>query len=163
MSAMILFIIALALPVALLYIFKVDASIIFLTLCMGFVLVEFIASNTISLITAFYPNAGQLGYSTTKIILLLLPSVLTMIFMFNSISGSKRLFNILPSIVVGLLLILLLQPMLPESINKTILASNYWAEYQKFETFIIGGGSLFCLALVWTNRKPKHAKSHAKH
>ena len=162
MSAMLLFIIALALPIVLLYLFRIDAAIIYLTLCLGYVLVQFISSNAISLLTAIYPNAGQLGYSTIKIILLLTPSILTMVFMFHSIGGPKRLFNVLPSIAVGLLLILLLQPLLPGGINHTILASNYWTQYQKFETFIIGGGSLFCLALVWTNRKPKHAKSHAK-
>ncbi len=162
MSAVVLFIIALALPIVLLYLFKVDGAIIYFTLCMGYVLTQFISSNAISLLTAFYPNAGQLGYSTIKIILLLIPSILTMIFMFHSISGPRRLFNILPSIATGLLLILLLQPLLPENINHTILASNIWTEYQKFETFIVGGGSLFCLALIWTNRKPKHAKSHSK-
>jgi len=162
MSAMILFIIAIAVPLLILFVFKVDAALIYLTLCMGYVLVQFIASDALSLVTAIYPNANQLSQSTVKLILLLTPSILTIIFMFHSVSGTKRVVNILPSVAVGLLLILLVQPLLPPNISHTLLSSNLWNQYQKLETFIIGGGTLLCLALVWTNKKPKHAKSHVK-
>ena len=163
MSALVLFIIALAVPLLILFVFRVDASLIYLTLCLGYVLVQFIVSDAISLLTAFYPNANQIGESTLKLFLLLLPAVLTIIFMFHSVSGTKRVVNILPSIAVGLLLILLIQPQLPQNISQTLVSSSLWNEYQKFQTLIVGGGSLLCLFMVWTNRKPKHAHGKSKH
>ena len=122
MSALVLFIIALAVPLLILFVFRVDASLIYLTLCLGYVLVQFIGSDAISLLTAFYPNANQIGESTLKLFLLLLPAVLTIIFMFHSVSGTKRVVNILPSIAVGLLLILLIQPQLPQNISQTLVS-----------------------------------------
>jgi hypothetical protein len=158
MSALVLFIAAIAIPVFLLYIFQVEASMVYLSLCMGYVLVRFMSPDAVSLISGFYPKETSLSMTTVKLILLLLPAVLTMVAMFHSVHGTKRIINIIPSAACGILLIALIEPQLPSNISTTMMNSNYWTQYSHFETLLIGAGSLVCLGFLWTNRKPKHSR-----
>jgi len=160
MSALVLFILAIAIPVVLLFILKVDASMIYLSLCLGYVLVQFMSNDAVSLVSGIYPAASNLSGTTIKLILLFIPAILTMIAMFHSVAGPKLILNVIPSIACGVLLIALVVPQLPSSISSTMVNSSYWSQYGQLQTLLIGGGSLICLGFLWTNRKPKHRRSH---
>src|SRR5579872_6707721 len=107
MSPIILFAIVVIVPVVVLTLLRVNAAMVFLSLCLGSVLVMFIGSNAISFVNTFFPHASSLSENTIEIGLLLLPAVLTTIFMFHSVRKMKLILNVLPALTVGLLLVLL--------------------------------------------------------
>ncbi|MDB5164966.1 MAG: hypothetical protein JWL89_592, partial [Candidatus Saccharibacteria bacterium] len=110
-----------AVPVIILMVLRINATLVFLSLCLGNVLVQFVAPDANSFMTLFsahVPQGVDNGSSTVKVILLLLPAVLTAIFMIRTIRGNGRLIlNLLPSVGVGLLGGLLIVPLLSPGLS----------------------------------------------
>ena len=95
-------------PVVLLMVFRINAALVFLSLCLGDVLVRFTANDASSFLTTFSSSHTVTSVTTSnsniKIALLLLPVMLTSIFMIRTVQGSTRLMlNALPAAGVGLL------------------------------------------------------------
>lgn len=154
-------------PVLLLLVFRVNATLVFLSLCLGSVLVQFVAPDANSffqLFSASVPKELDNGNDTIKLILLLLPVVLTSVFMIRTVSGKTKLFlNILPALGVGLLGALLIVPLLPAGLSHNIVNSSLWAEVQKAQNLIVGASALACLLVLWLQRPQtggKHGKKH---
>src|SRR3954467_13664245 len=96
-----------AVPVLILMFLRVNAALVFLSLCLGDVLVQFVAPDAnefLQLFSAHVPKNVDTGNDNIKILLLLLPVVLTAIFMIRTVRGKGRLFlNFLPALGVGML------------------------------------------------------------
>src|SRR3954466_10196044 len=90
-----------AVPVLILMFLRVNAALVFLSLCLGNVLVQFVApdaSSFMALFSASIPAGVDTGNDTLKIVLLLFPVVLTAIFMIRTVKGFGRLLlNLLPA------------------------------------------------------------------
>jgi hypothetical protein len=152
-------------PVVLLMLLRVNATLVFLSLCLGDVLVQFTANDASSFLTTFNGSHTVTSVTTSnsnvKIALLLLPVVLTTVFMIKTIHGNSRLLlNILPAAGVGLLGGLLIVPLLPPSLAHDIIGSSLWNEVQKAQALIVGSSALVCLFVLWLQR-PK--TGHRKH
>jgi hypothetical protein len=154
-------------PVVVLVLLRINATLVFLSLCLGDVLVQFVAPDANSffqLFSASVPSGIDNGNDNLKIILLLLPVVLTAVFMIKTISGTTRLLlNILPAAGVGLLGALLIVPLLPPGLSHNIVDSNLWNEVQKAQNLIVGTSALVCLLVLWLQRPHagrKHGKKH---
>lgn len=156
-------------PVVLLMVLRVNAALVFLSLCLGDVLVQFVANDTSEFLTLHADQvpqqAANAGSSTIKIVLLLLPVVLTTIFMIRTIRGPGRLaLNLLPAAGVGLLGGLLVVPLLPAGLSHNILDSSLWSQVQRAQDLIVGASALVCLLVLWLQR-PKSGgfRKHGKH
>jgi hypothetical protein len=153
-------------PVVLLVLFRINATLVFLSLCLGDVLVQFVAPDANSLLQLFsahVPAGIDTGNDNLKIILLLLPVVLTAVFMIRTVSGTARLLlNILPAAGVGLLGALLVVPLLPPGLSHNIVSSQLWDEVQKAQNLIVGTSALVCLLVLWLQR-PHTGKLGKKH
>lgn len=154
-------------PVIVLMILRVNAALVFLSLCLGDVLVQFTANDASSFLTTFSGSHTVTSVTTSnsnvKILLLLLPVVLTTIFMIRTVQGSTRLMlNILPAAGVGLLGALLVVPLLPPGAAHNIIGSSLWDQAQKAQTLIVGASAIVCLFVLWLQR-PKAGKHHRKH
>jgi len=154
------------LPVVLLLGLRVNATLVFLSLCLGDVLVQFVASDAndfIGLLSSSNAHTGFAnGNNNLKLILLLLPVVLTTIFMIRTVRGHTRLLlNVLPAAGVGLLGGLLVVPLLPPGLAHNIVASNLWSQAQKAQDLIVGGSALVCLLVLWLQR-PKTGHDEGK-
>lgn len=153
-------------PVVLLMVLRINATLVFLSLCLGSVLVQFVApdANTFfQLFSAHVPKDLDNGNDTVKLILLLLPVVLTSIFMIRTVSGkTKLLLNLIPAIGVGLLGALLVVPLLPPGLSHDIVHSSLWHEVQQAQNLIVGTSALACLFVLWLQRPQtgKHGKKH---
>ena len=149
-------------PAVLLMLLRVNATLVFLSLCLGSVLVQFVApdANTfLQLFSARVPEGIGTGNDTVKIVLLLLPVLLTAIFMIRTVKGhAKLLLNVLPAAGVGLLGALLVVPLLPGGVSANITDSSLWEEVQKAQNLIVGGSALTCLLVLWIQR-PKTGKT----
>lgn len=153
-------------PVALLLVFRINATLVFLSLCLGNILVQFVATDAntfFQLFSAKVPKELDTGNDTVKLLLLLLPVILTSIFMIRTVSGKTKLaLNIIPALGVGLLGALLIVPLLPPGLSHDIVNSSLWAEMQKAQNLIVGASALACLLVLWMQRPQtgKHGKKH---
>jgi hypothetical protein len=156
-------------PAVLLMVLRINAALVFLSLCLGNVLVQFVASDASSWLTTFSSSHTTTVVTTTngniKIGLLLLPAILTAVFMIRTISGNSRLLmNLLPSIGVGLLGALLVVPLLQPHLSHTIIASPLWYQAQQVQNPIIAASAVVCLVVLWMQRpKAGGGSKHRKH
>lgn len=152
-------------PAVLLMVLRINAALVFLSLCLGNVLVQFVASDASTWLTTFsssHGNATAATHGDIKIALLLLPAVLTAIFMIRTVSGTPKLvLNVLPAIGVGLLAALLVVPLLASEVSHNIIASSLWWNAQQAQNIIIAGSAVVCLVILWMQR-PKTGGGKAK-
>src|SRR5690349_8354334 len=86
------------LPLVFSFVLRVNAGILFLALCAGSVVSQFVGNDTIQIVDSFFPRSNsEITTSVTLIVLLLLPAVMTIIFMRRSMTGTKTLVNLLPA------------------------------------------------------------------
>lgn len=148
---------------------RINAALVFLSLCLGDVLIQFVAPDANQFVTLFSAHGTKAVSSnsyTMQIILLALPVVLTAVFMIRTVKGYGKLaLNILPAAGVGLLGALLLTPLLPRGMSIGIIDSPLWSQLQKGEDLIVGLSALICLLVLWLQRpKTGHDKEkHSKH
>jgi hypothetical protein len=157
-------------PAVLLMVLRINAALVFLSLCLGNVLVQFVASDASTWLTTFSSSHTTTVVTTTnsniKIALLLLPAVLTAIFMIRTVNDSVRLaLNLLPAAGVGLLGALLIVPLLSPNLSHDIIASNLWWQAQQAQNVIIALSAVVCLVVLWLQRPKagglsKHRKKH---
>lgn len=150
-------------PVAVLMLWRINASFVFLSACLGTVLLTFVGKDATDFASMFLP---WLNGNNLKLALLLLPVVLTTFFMVKTIKHSQLLFNVLPAVGTGLVLALLVVPLLPVDYAGQVKASMVWHELEQVQTLIVGASALACLVFLWSQRpKTDHtkAKHHSKH
>ncbi|MEK7599654.1 MAG: hypothetical protein AAB462_01290 [Patescibacteria group bacterium] len=152
-------------PVVVLMALRINAALVFLSLCLGSVLVQFIASDATSFVELFSaraPEGVDTGVNTVSIALLLLPVILTAIFMIRTVQGKGRLaLNLLPAVGVGLLGGLLIVPLLSPGLSHNIVNSSLWTETVRAQDLIVGVSALVCLLVLWMQRpKTGHSKHH---
>lgn len=153
-------------PVVLLLLLRVNAALVFLSLCLGDVLVQFTANDASSFLTTFSNSHTVTSVTTSnsnvKIALLLLPVVLTTVFMIRTVHGGTRLLlNALPAAGVGLLGALLIVPLMPPGSAHNIIDSSLWNQVQKAQVLIVGASALVCLLVLWLQR-PKTGGKHKR-
>ncbi|HSX46241.1 MAG TPA: hypothetical protein VLG27_04560 [Candidatus Saccharimonadia bacterium] len=154
------------LPVVVLMVLRINASLVFLSLCLGSVLVQFVAKDTSDFLTLHADqvsgNISNAGSNTIKLVLLLLPVTLTAIFMIRTVNGHAKLaLNALPAVGVGLLGALLVIPLLPPGLSHNIVRAPLWSDVTRAQDLIVGASALVCLLVLWLQR-PKAGK-HDKH
>lgn len=152
-------------PVVVLMLLRINAALVFLSLCLGDVLVQFTANDANSFLTTFTNSHTVTSVTTSnsnvKIALLLLPVVLTAFFMIRTVHGSTRLLlNVLPAAGVGLLGALLVVPLLPPTAAQNIIDSSLWDQAQKAQVLIVGASALACLFALWLQRPKTGSKRH---
>ncbi|MDB5168911.1 MAG: hypothetical protein JWO41_267 [Candidatus Saccharibacteria bacterium] len=154
-------------PVIIFMALRVNATLVFLSLCLGDVLVQFVAPDAGSFLAMFSAHAIQtekLQGNNVSIGLLLLPVLLTTVFMIRTVSGKFKLaLNLLPAVGAGLLGALLIVPLLPSGLSTNIINSSLWAQVQSLQNLIVGVSALICLLVLWLQRPKTGEGKHGKH
>ncbi|HET8991786.1 MAG TPA: hypothetical protein VFN31_02000 [Candidatus Saccharimonadales bacterium] len=154
-------------PAIILFWFRINASIVFLSLCLGSVLMQFVSPDAhqfLALFSAHVPKGVDAGSSSIKIFLLLLPPVLSAVMMLKTVKGSNKYLNVLPALGVGILAALLLTPLLSSHLSNSIISSKAWTPLKTNQGAIVGVSSIVCLVTLWiqgpksTHEKSKHSK-----
>lgn len=154
---------AVALIAVLLLILKTNSGVVFFSVCAGSVLATQLGSEA-SLLSSTVIKDGDLNKSVAYIALIVLPAILSAVFMRGSVNSSKLLFNIVPSVAVGALLALLVVPQLPASISGQVLQSDAWGLLTKYQPIILVGGVIASIVLLWFTQhsSKKDKKKHKK-
>lgn len=136
-------------PAVLLVVLKANGGVAFLSLCLGNMLVTALGSDVSELLSSFSPDNYLLVNQWTKVALLLLPFVITMLFTKGSVtSGSKLVFNIIVSLACGALLISLVMPLLPSDLQSSLKEEPLWMEVTNLYVAIIILGSITSMAML---------------
>lgn len=152
------------LPVVVFYLLQVNAAPVFLSLCLGYVLVAFDSKNSRSFLGSINQTSAPIHIKASVIainlVLLLGPAVLTILSQIKTINGSRKLLNLLSSLSVGLFAALITVPRLPVSISGKIASNQYWLYIIKYQTYIVGIGSLIALVFFLITIHKKESKKH---
>ena len=156
-------IVALAVPIVVLTILRINAAMVFLSLCLGYVLVQFVANDTDSLISFIAPNHNSISASTWRLIMFLVPVIMTSIIMLFSVKGQIRVaLNVLLAAGVSVLGLLLAVPMLTPGLQGSIQSQTLWWDIAKGRAAIVGASAFISLLFLWLQR-PHHKKDEDKH
>lgn len=140
---------------------KVNAAVMYMSLCVGQVLVQYIANDTVTVVTSTSSRVSAANVSSIKLVLLLLPVVATAIFMFHSVYGKSWVLNLLPAIGSGLLAAIFVKPLLSTSFQRTLNNSTIWHQIIQSQTAIIAIGSFVALFYLWSESRGR--RSHRSH
>ncbi len=163
MNALIILALIAGLPVVLMMVLRINAALVFLSLCLGNLLVQFLGSDAQSLLNLAAKRGHNASIQMIDLALLLVPVALTSIFMIRSVKGHAKLtWNILPAVATGLVGALLVVPLLPGGTQHSILTSPYWEQLVKVQSLVVALATLICLLFLWMQR-PKHEKEGKKH
>jgi ABC-type polysaccharide/polyol phosphate export permease len=155
-------ILALALPTLIIVALRLNGAMMFLSLCLGAILVQYVGSNTNDLMDLISPRAGTLSKSTLSLGLLLIPAIVTGMVTLMSVHGRLRvLFNILPALAMSSLAVLLVVPLLSPHMAATLERGGTWHFISHAESLIVSSGALVSLLALWTQRH--HFKGHESH
>jgi hypothetical protein len=158
MNPLILAIAIVAIPILVLTALRINAAIVFLSLCLGEVLVMFVsadAASTVGILTSY----GQANPGYVSLGLLLVPAILTAFCMIGTVKGKlTQGLNLLPAIAVGALALLLVKPLLSGSLQSGIESTVVWEQVQGLRTIVVSASALISLFFLWIQR-PKN-KSH---
>lgn len=165
MSPTLILSLVVALPIIVLTLLRINAALVFLSLCLGDVLVQFVAPDAAAFFALFSANnfnTNSVGSNTIKLILLALPALLTAVFMIRTVKGKFRLMlNVLPSAGVGLLAALLVVPLMSSSLQHNITGSFLWELAQRSQDLIVGSSAMVCMFVLWLQR-PKTGVKHSR-
>jgi hypothetical protein len=145
---------ALVIPIAVLAVLRINAAMVFLSLCLGYVLVQFVANDTDSLINFIAPDQASLSATSLRLGMLLAPVVLTAVVMVFSVHGRIRaVCNVLPAVGVAVLGLLLAVPLFTPGLRYAIQSQSLWTEITKAQPLVIGVCAFISLLFLWTQRR----------
>ena len=147
-------------PIALILLFRSNAAIIFLSLCVGDLLVHYVGTDAITA-ASNRVSANNLP-SIVQIGLLLLPAFLSLLLLRKSVSPSKLPLNVVAAVGVGLVTAILVVPLLPGGVQANVVNNVWWTRAAPYQKWVIAGGSAVALIGVWFARggSRAHSKKH---
>jgi hypothetical protein len=156
------------LPIIIIVALRVNATLVFLSLCLGDVLTQFVTTYNNSFTNLLYSShAGEFFHppnNNWKLVLLLLPVVITTVLMIRTIKGhSRKLLNILPAAGVGLVGALLVVPLLPSATAQDLINNSLWTQLTNYQAIIVSASALACVSMLWLQRPKSGKGKHSKH
>lgn len=148
-------------PIVVVVLLRANATLVFLSLCLGAVVTQFLERDIGDFANLFFPQANLAQYEL-KVGLLLAPALLTAILMLRSVKGMKYWLNILPAVAVGGLVPLLVVPLLPVMASQPILQEPLWKGLSRAQDLIVGGGAMVSLLFLWMQRANRGKESASK-
>ena len=157
-------IIALVIPLVILTVLRINAAMVFLSLCLGYVLVTFVANDADSLISFLAPDTNSMSASTLRLGMLLTPVVLTSMFMLFSVHGRiKVALNALPAAGVGILGLLLAVPLFTPGLQYAIESQPLWQQISQAQAMTVGISAFISLIFLWVQRHHTEKIEHRRH
>lgn len=134
---------------------RTNTAVVFFSLCAGYVLsLQF--ANDASLISGTYIQDVSLNKTIVSITLLVLPALLSAIFLRKSVGGAQNMVNFLPAAAVAGLGMLLIVPMLSYSVQQQLTDTATWQALEQFKPVIIIGGVASSVVMIYATSHNKH-------
>lgn len=164
MSPSILVAMIIAAPVALLLFLRVNALMVFLSLCLGSVLLQYVGPQSIETAGILAAGKGQVNEQIVSLSLLIAPAIFTTLFMMHSVKGnSKQVFNFFPALAVGILFFLVTEPFYTAGLRGAIENDPIWTLVQGLQPLAIGLSAIVSILFIWMQRPKKHKEEGHLH
>ena len=150
-------------PAALLLWQKASGAIVFMAVCLGAVLSKYATADVADAITGFGRTNIAVTDQWVSIALLILPVVLALLFTRGSVKGSRTLFNIIPALATGVLIVLLVTPLLPADIQRQITNQDAYQMLSNLQTAVLLAGAFFGLLQLFVSHSKTHKDEKEKH
>jgi hypothetical protein len=148
-------------PVLLIMGLRINATMVFLSLCLGYVVMQFLGADAQSFAELFMTHAA-ISSNIMKLALLLFPVVFTALFMIHTIRGAKLVLNVLPAVGVGCLTVLFVVPLLPPGTAHAIGNLQWWRLALQLQAIVVGAGALVSVFFLWMQRPHKDADERGR-
>ena len=159
----IIFLIGLLAPVVVMVVLRINAAFVFLSLCLGEVLVKFLAGDVNTFIGAFSPHTNPVSNSVAQLAVLLLPVVLTAVMMVWSVRGRVRsLLNMAAALGTSLVGALLVVPLLAPGLRTRTESQAVWHQLVRAQSLIVGLSAVIGLLLLWSNRRRERSEERRR-
>jgi len=154
---------ALVIPFLLFAVLRINAAMMFLSVCLGVVLVEHVASDISMVLGSFKSGQNEIGGMATELILLLAPVITTAVLAAFSVHGrAKWWLNLVPAAATSMLLVLLVVPLLSRGVAFGLMTDPAWRVLSNSEAIVVGVGAVVSLLFLWKQRASlrHHDKRH---
>ena len=151
----------LGLPLILGIIFRVTTSHLFFSLMVGELLAHYFGEEAGEIVDAMARTHVASQYS--EVVVLILPIVLTAIFLKGTLPKGKIFLHFLPLAITGLVLVAFALPMLPHEVQDQLKTIEIGRQLLDLSGAIIGGVVFLQLVSLWLlNRSHEggHGKKH---
>lgn len=147
-------------PVVLILLFRANAAVVFLALCAGSLLAQYFGDDAVKLFQTFSSKTDPALYSGIRIVLLVLPMLLTIFFLRKGIRGAKFALNLLPTILTGIVTGLLTVPLLTDGTKNNIYGTHVWTIASQMQGTVVAIAIMVSMFMLWTTQKPRRDKRH---
>lgn len=159
MVAYIILGIVLGLPLLLGIIFRVNSSYLFFSMLAGELLARYFSDDTELVTRLVTRQESVLVYS--ELALLLVPVILTAVFLRKTLSKGKLLLYIIPFLITGFVLAAFALPLLPEALQQEVRSVHAGQRLLEGSEAIVGAVVFIQLVTLWVmNRSHEHGKKH---
>lgn len=148
---------SLLLPLLLGLLFRAGAPHLFFSLMAGELLARYFGHDVAKLAETTIPE--KYGNATGEIILLVMPMLLTAIFMRKTVKSSRLFLHIIPYAITGIVLAAFLFPLLPTDLQTQLSDSFVGSWILNLNRSIIGGVVVLQIISLWLfNKEERHGK-----
>jgi hypothetical protein len=145
---------------ALSLILRVNSIAIFLTLIAGALVSKLVYSDVTQIVNSIV-NTGLPTSSIVQIFLLVIAPLVLLLGLRKSVTVGGVVFQVVPAIAAGVLLVYFVPPMLPYEAQNTVINSNIYGYVSPYFGLAAAAGLLASVLQLWA-AKPKHHDKHGK-
>ena len=149
-------------PTILIMLARTKAALIFMALCVGAVLSNYVGDTALDMVQMFVRSYDQTTASIVQIGLLLFPVLLTLLFLSRTLSKSKLFMNLLPALLTGIAVLFLVVPLLPPGTSGSIYATDVWNQLSAYQAALLSAAALLSLAQLWATGHSNRIKDKSK-
>lgn len=154
------------LPVLIFTVFRVNAATAYMALCVGNLLSTYVVVDLMDALRGYVAPGSQTVEAVANVLLLWIPVVLVVFFMWRTISSRQRLLNAMPGLAVGLVGVLLTVPLLTPSTQLAIYDTSAWQVIKSYQALIVVLGTVVSILLLRMRApfgsEPHKGKKHHK-
>ena len=155
-----------AIPIIAAIFLKVNSVVVFMGLCLGYILSQF--DGTSKEITKLASSSKFIehfdGSNNIHLILLLLPPLILLLFTIKSVTGKKYSIKLLPAIATGFLAVITVVPLLPLKTSLNIMSTSFWRDVTKYQGGLVAASVLIVIViLIYEHSKIRSSLSKGKH
>ena len=148
-------------PLALGIIFKLRASQLFFAILASELLARYFGHEAETVIMTLTKNELLAAYGEPLV--LILPIILTAIFLRNSIKGPRAIINLVPLALTGIVFAAFMLPILPGYLQDQARLNTIGAQILELNLLVVGGIVLLHFISLWfIEGKEPHHKKHKK-
>ncbi len=163
MNPLIVIALIVAAPTLLIMLTRTKAALVFMALCVGSVLATFVGDTALDMVQLFTRSYSQTTMASVQIGLLVVPALLTMLFLGRMVAGSKMLMNLFPALLAGVMTLYLIVPYLPEGTRYGIQDTTIWIQVVQYQAILVSAAALISLGQLWAGGVSARQKKKGKH